>query len=514
MAVAHLGVLGSAQSATSGTTLPITLTAGAAVGDTVCVAFLASIGTGTTWSCTDSKGNTWSQSTPRYEAAQAGIIVFYSKLTTALVSGDTITPAISAAATHRVGIVNGFSGVNAYVADVGAVSGGNSSAAPTSPGTTINTGQLGYGLTGWSVATGTPTAASPWTTPTIVRSAGRSLLSHYQIATSSGSVAHTVTSPGTVRWSDSCVVFSEASAGGPQSLTVPLLDGSAALYAPTLTPKNLLTVPLLDGGAALYAPTLTVGPRTLTLPLLDGGAALYAPTIALAGGPAQSLTIPLLDGAATLFAPTVTPTNLLTVPLLDGGAALYAPTLAPKSLVTLGLLDAGATLYAPSLTPKTTTTLPLLDAGALLYAPTITVGPRTLTIPLLDGAAALYAPTVQQVAGGSKSLTIPLLDGGAALYAPTLTVGPRTLTIPLLNGAAALYAPTFVQTSTTALPLLDAGAALYAPTLTQVQGVVLPLLDGGAALYAPTLFSIYVAEPPDWNTKTRPLTRSTQVAKF
>jgi hypothetical protein len=64
-----------------------------------------------------------------------------------------------------------------------------------------------------------------------------------------------------------------------------LIDGAAAIYAPTLTPKNTISLGLLDGVAAIYAPTVAnaSGLQTIVLSLLDGGAVLYALAVATVG---------------------------------------------------------------------------------------------------------------------------------------------------------------------------------------------------------------------------------------
>ena len=293
---------------------------------------------------------------------------------------------------------------------------------------------------------------------------------------------------------------------GPQTVTLGLLDASAALYAPSIHPAQFVTLGLLESTPALYAPTLTPK-NTVTLGLLESTPALYQPTVK----PTNTLTPPLLDAGPALYQPTLTPKNTLTLGLLESTPALYAPALAPQPVtITLGLLDAAPDLFAPTVAKVGGVTqdiiLDLLDATAALYAPTVLPQPVTIQLDLLDATAALYAPTLAPkntltlglldasaalyapVVTPTNTLTLGLLTSTSALYAPTLAPQPVTLTLGLLESTPALYEPTLVPVALTiVVPLLDSGPALYAPAVLANQLLTIPLLDAGPALYQPTV---------------------------
>lgn len=266
----------------------------------------------------------------------------------------------------------------------------------------------------------------------------------------------------------------------PVTIVLGLIDASNALYAPTLSQpiaSQTITLDLLDASNALYAPTFTVGAVTLTVPLLDSEPALYAPTISTV----NALTIPLLESTPELYAPTIGATNTITLDLLDGANALYAPTITTVNAVELELLDAGNALYAPSITTVATISLELLDAENALYAPTLSQGAQILELPLLDGENALYAPTLDQSVSDTQTITLGTIDSGSELYAPTLELMLQSIELPLLDSGAELYAPTISG------GLVLGGHIPAFITINPTQRVILPRLNAGRALYAPTL---------------------------
>ena len=95
---AHAGIafvqsLGTNASQSSGTSIAVTLTAAVAAGDTVIVTFAMDPATGTV-TCADTKGNTYTADADVTNGSgTSGVrtIVFSAPVTTALVSGNTIT---------------------------------------------------------------------------------------------------------------------------------------------------------------------------------------------------------------------------------------------------------------------------------------------------------------------------------------------------------------------------------------------------------------------------------------
>ena len=114
---AHAGIafvqsLGTNASQSSGTSIAVTLTAAVAAGDTVIVAFAMDPATGTV-TCADTKGNTYTADADVTNGSgTSGVrtIVFSAPVTTALVSGNTIT-VTHPTATARALSVNEFSGL-------------------------------------------------------------------------------------------------------------------------------------------------------------------------------------------------------------------------------------------------------------------------------------------------------------------------------------------------------------------------------------------------------------------
>ena len=114
---AHAGIafvqsLGTNASQSSGTSIAVTLTAAVAAGDTVIVTFAMDPATGTV-TCADTKGNTYTADADVTNGSgTSGVrtIVFSAPVTTALVSGNTIT-VTHPTATARALSVNEFSGL-------------------------------------------------------------------------------------------------------------------------------------------------------------------------------------------------------------------------------------------------------------------------------------------------------------------------------------------------------------------------------------------------------------------
>jgi hypothetical protein len=175
-----------------------------------------------------------------------------------------------------------------------------------------------------------------------------------------------------------------------------------------------LTPPLLDNSAALFAPAVTTGAVALTPPLLDNSALLFAPTVVQIAPGTQAVSLPLLDNSAALFVPGITTGAVsLTFPLLDSAAVLLAP---------------GITIGGVSLT------FPLLDSAASPFAPSITQGPpgnQMLTIPLLSSAAVVFAPSITQTDPPDETAPILSAPTGVAVGS---AAGAGTITTDEANG--------------------------------------------------------------------------------
>ena len=144
--MAHLGTLGTKTENASATSSTITLTAGAAVGSTVLVGIAWESAAGsvpTISAATDSKGNTYT-TTPDVSAnagTTVAVAVLRARLTTALVSGDTITVTVSGGSRGRWALqADGFSEVNTSPLDK-TTSNAPASSASLSTGVTTATAQ-------------------------------------------------------------------------------------------------------------------------------------------------------------------------------------------------------------------------------------------------------------------------------------------------------------------------------------------------------------------------------------
>ena len=260
--------------------------------------------------------------------------------------------------------------------------------------------------------------------------------------------------------------------------------GGRVLYAPTLTQVTVetktLTVPLVESTPDLFAPSL-IYTQTLTVPLVGDDPLIYAPTVV----PDQLLVVPVIDGLADLYVPTLTGKNLLTVPLIDSGSALYAPTLTGKNLLVVPLVDGVNAIYAPTLAGINLLAVPVIESTPDLFVPTLLLAPYQMVLPLIDGEAALYEPVVTKVGATPTDFIVPFIDGGADLFAPTLTLAPYPIVLPLIDAGSAIYAP--VLSGTLALPLIDSVSAIYAPVVTPVNTLFVTLVDAGNAVYVVTL---------------------------
>lgn len=159
---------------------------------------------------------------------------------------------------------------------------------------------------------------------------------------------------------------------GPSSTTVtlPLADASATVYAPVVQPAQLLTLPFVDASGATYALTASnaTGAQDVTLPAADAGAATYAPTVP---APTAPVSLGFLDAANATYAPTLQPFKKITAPFINASASTFAPK--PQFALALSFVDAANATYAPTyIRYATPVSLDFVDAGAALYALTVT----------------------------------------------------------------------------------------------------------------------------------------------
>lgn len=126
-----------------------------------------------------------------------------------------------------------------------------------------------------------------------------------------------------------------------------------------------LSVPTLSSGTVLYEMTVQGDEITLSPPLLDSSASLYASTVSATYG----LEVPLLDSSASVYAPEVDNGYSISVPLLSATTALFVPEISTTVELAAPLLASELVLYEPTLTSVVRLEVPLLEEETELLAP-------------------------------------------------------------------------------------------------------------------------------------------------
>jgi hypothetical protein len=194
------------------------------------------------------------------------------------------------------------------------------------------------------------------------------------------------------------------------------------------------------------------GPQTVTVGLLDQSGVLFAPKANF------TIFTGLLDQAGVLFAPKVN--EGVTVPLLSQAGVLFAPSVGFR--FSPGAIDQSGVLFTPKANFRII--FPLIDQAGTLFAPVITIsgGPQTVSPGLLSQAGTLFAPQV------NFKIAIPLLSQAGVPIAPKMNF---RVTFPLISQAGTLFAPTVATLAQTVSPgLISQAGVLFAPTIIIVAG--------------------------------------------
>jgi hypothetical protein len=250
-----------------------------------------------------------------------------------------------------------------------------------------------------------------------------------------------------------------------QTITVPLMDASPTVYAPTVFTRQIVgALPLADGSAAVYAPTASQPAASQSigaLGLVDGGAAVYAPTVQ----PDQFVTLPLADASPATYAPTLLPQPVTaTLPLVDGGAAVYAPTVQPDQFLTLGLVDGAAATYAPSVV-RTIGALDLVRSPSLAF------------VCGFEAASDPSTPHWQNVSGAMAASTTHVRSGTTALKATALTLNTY-VTTPNFPANTRHLAFRLSLWATGPAPTVNPGPLFEWVTTSSIYFVITPKTDG------------------------------------
>lgn len=221
-------LLGTAA-ASSVTNVVITLTAGAAVGDTVVVGAVNN-GSITSLSVTDSKGNTYTTAaitanvgTPVTEVSAA-----YCRLTTALVAGDTITVTLPNSRTREAFVAIAVPNTDASPADKITNSAGTDGApTPGATGTLTKANEVAVLIVGSSVSTATATGYTvEGSTQTTVGSNERYITALTKVLSSTAS-ENPVASTSAGTWGAILITLKYTPGGTPSTVTIKYWDGTS-----------------------------------------------------------------------------------------------------------------------------------------------------------------------------------------------------------------------------------------------------------------------------------------------
>ena len=291
MAIAFGRALGTAVLNTSGTTLVITTSATATVGEWIIVRVAADnlSATTPTFTCADSASNTYTvdRQDARVATAAAGIAgaVISAPVTTQLTSGGTITITLSGAVFAKAAVAEAYTGVGGRRAS-GTNSGGGANTTPTITLTTPVSGDLVIGHVARESRTDpsaydTDTTDGSWTTGATLNSAAGGtdnqrvqVIYQHKIVTGTGSQTYNVTVTSSVDW------LAFESAYEPSGAADQTLDGSLFTVTPTFTagrvdfqiPGALFTRPPTFLTGVVVADQTLAGALFTRAPVFDAGA--------------------------------------------------------------------------------------------------------------------------------------------------------------------------------------------------------------------------------------------------
>ena len=417
--------IGQAANATAGPTLAVTAAAGVPVGETIIVMISMDPGTAPAiTSIADTGGNTYS-----IDANAAGtftgttgarVVIASAHVTTALVSGNSITVTFSASTTDKAMSVYHVSGLAVSPLDKTASTTGTAGS-PVSSGTTAATTQgnelliaafaiqrknvsISTYTTGWTGLTGGASQSG---------NAAKALAAEYQIVSATGAytVSQAYTPSGSADWAGAIVTYKGvalATATTVASSGTPSTYGSGVTFTATVTAGATGTVDFYDGATLLGAGTLNASsPNTATctttaLQLTTGThatiTAAYLGDGSHAGSTStaisQTVNAKALSVAGLLAASTVY--DGTTVAKLTGTAALLAAETAGTGTTADGKPYTGDVV---SISGTAAGTLALKDVGARAV---------TITGNTLAGAGAVNYTLTQQ-AGLSQLVTAKAL---------------------------------------------------------------------------------------------------------
>jgi uncharacterized protein YdeI (BOF family) len=476
VAISSLGLLGSAQVQSSGTTVTITLSAGAPIGSLVVVRVASDnlSETTPTFTAADSKSNTWTQRAfqGRNATAAQGVVgaIITSHLTTALAAADTITVTLSGSVVAKAAYAEAFSGVGVFKfnSTFSSSSFGNVSASFFS-GVHV-AGDLLLGAAGFETRTAIPgdidTFQGTWSTQQSFASTSSgtdtdavTIVGQHKIVTGTGTQQYNFTGPSTDAVGIGAI-FGQIYYGSG-AIT---LDGASVLGSNAgLTPDADDWWPVAGGIAGFGV----VGAGRLDeLQTIDGSGAITLDTVASAGDGSPVVTAsgtPTLDGAAV--AGTGSPVLTASGAIDLGGATVAGAgtlTVTASGAVTL---DGAAVAGAGTLT--------LTGAGAVDLDSVGAAGDGTLTV---TGAGAIDLDGVT-IAGAGLPVLATLASGAIDLDGVTIA-GAGTLVVNA-SGALALDD---AEVAAAGSPVVSGASAVDLDSVTVAGAGLLPGVDGSGAV--------------------------------
>ena len=492
MAIAFGRALGTAVLNTSGTTLVITTSATATVGEWIIVRVAADnlSATTPTFTCADSASNTYTvdRQDARVATAAAGIAgaVISAPVTTQLTSGGTITITLSGAVFAKAAVAEAYTGVGGRRAS-GTNSGGGANTTPTITLTTPVSGDLVIGHVARESRTDpsaydTDTTDGSWTTGATLNSAAGGtdnqrvqVIYQHKIVTGTGSQTYNVTVTSSVDW------LAFESAYEPSGAADQTLDGSLFTVTPTFTagrvdfqiPGALFTRPptfltgvvvadqTLAGSLFTRAPIFDAGAVTTTDQNLVGVLFSRAPTF---GTGSVNLTPAGVTFTRSPVFPVGAVTSSLTVPgvLFSRAPTFGTGAVLPQAVTVSGVLFSRSPTFGTGradfqITGALFTRPPIFGVGEVRVTQTLT-GALFSRPPIFDVGIATQA----QILGGVLFSVTPTFPTGVA------TAGPVTLLGVLLSRS-----PTFPGGS---ISLILIGATFTRPPVFGA-GVVAPETD-------------------------------------
>jgi hypothetical protein len=496
MAVTFVKNVGSASisMATTGTvTVPV---GGVALGNLLVVRTV--VDTSGQASYADSRSNTYTRRIDNESSTGEFAHLASSVLTTALVSGDTIT--VTVPKSTGLVVVDEFSGVGTFDA-IGTTGTGSS----TTPSGSLSPGVAGLllaavysdTLVSVSVEDADNAGGDTWHALTLSGSASRTTLAAYKITTSAVAQTYDPTLNVTGPWADTLLSWGAASTGpsgiGAVTLQPAAVSGSGTL---TISGSGALTLKPIEvsgtgiagmvGTGAITLPPASIsgaGGETftatgaLTLPpasvsgtgaeSFDATGALTLAPVAVEGTGDHTLTV-TATGALTLQPVSVSGTGALSIP---GSGAVTLPPAAVGGTGIAGMVGTGS-LTLPSIAVSGTGTGndEVTGNGALTLPPASVSGSG---IAGMVGSGALTLPPASVAGTGSETFTAT----GSLTLAPASVGGTGTAGGDL-DECAYDYPRDYDDPAQTydceATPPQPSGGGTYRPRLRQPMPIPVP----------------------------------------